>query len=1276
MAKENKVDMKKVDVSIWVLFTAAFLIIVFFLWYFFIYVKSNEEFLIQKNFRVLTQLGENFKGRYESLQKVVESTDMKAQLTDNKDEIEKYFFGIGTVDSGSPIDNSYIYFKGEKNEIAQKQHLIFRIKKQDFFQPLERKDVFEQLIIIKEGTGTKSGKGKNELFYSSFPGDIVVKNLDSLVSDNNGLSSGTIADVEILGIDYKLFLTHILLQNDKSYFVGGVISDSRYAKETRAINIYISLLIVIIFFTFLLGIPLIKLKVISENQKLQISDLLLSSFSIIFGTLFILLIIFNVITYSRGKEKVNESLINLSDSIYASLTDEIKKIDYTLDLYMKGSLVYNDSIHLTDKTYNYFKLIFRLNPKGDQDDINTLRAKKSSKDNYKYRRYFTESGEWELDGRKLMLDFIYSSTSGEQLGVVSKKKGDFVYVITSRFYSVINTILPPGYGFCVIDNEGNVKFHSDANKMLRENFIEETENPGELTGAIYGNLKLLFPAKYLGKSHSCYITPIGTLPLYLVTFFDDSYSNSIDLQITSLTILFSFLLLLIFFTIVIGSRIIVYRKSLLSRNIDIVEWLRPSAWKTEIFRRSTVANMIAMILVAFSCLITDAANTLFMIFLFVPLQIIAVFYYTNFLVSDPLQKKYSKVQFVPALFFIICIIYLVPRTNADIGLLLTFCAWLILSDLLILRFLKLSNSKPFSPRHFYNYLSSWLGLIVVMPVIIFSIIFFNHEVSSNVLHSLYSYASRESTRDYDIDKFYSDYVDPSFYRYKGGSKLKGVYYPAGISKSKDSTEFLELKKENLNGTLHEILFYLKPDFDQLSSERKRLVKEIPGFINESIQTSSDSIIIKYSAYQTYYSTNDDVKTSYFKGKTMKFGFAKPELFILFLLILLLNFYIVYKTIKFTSERIFGISIQKKASFIDSMKQYLKTGNNLVIQCVGMCEKDIDFYLSQRSISAISYNDPRLLEIITNQPSDDSIYIKNINPEFEHPEKEEEKFSAINKLIKKGNNQIVLISNQSIEKLIEITKSTIKLEKDDNILKSLKRLKAIFELIDNNFIHLYAPVNGIANPSLYDELTNMLKQAKIPEEANKIIKDELIVLGLPDDSIKKYAIVLIEYAENEKSKSGNLTEKIILKVQELATTHYERIWESCTHEEKLMLMDMADNLLLNDKNKKIIEKLISKGLLKKDISIDIINRSFRNYVNTKYESDLEREYLKVRKAGKWANYRAPILLVLFAIAFFLVLQENILTSIASILPVVLSIITIITKISGVFSGNGSKSAPAS
>jgi len=862
------------------------------------------------------------------------------------------------------------------------------------------------------------------------------------------------------------------------------------------------------------------------------------------------------------------------------------------------------------------------------------------------------------------------------LGVVSKKKNNFVYVITSRFYSVINTILPPGYGFCVIDESGDVKFHSDANRMLRENFMDETEHSPELLAAIKGNLKTNFSVKYLGKNHTCYISPVSTLPLYLVTFFDNSYANSVNLQVTSLTILFIFLLLLLFLVTVFSARFIVYRKSELKQNLDIVDWLRPLNWKTEMYRKIIVSNFSAIILMVISCLILEPEYTLFIIFLFIPLQIIAVYYYTNSLVRDSLQKKYSLIQFIPSVIFIICVLYFANQINANLLFIVVFGVLLLISNLLILKYFKNFDPESNKPNYFYAYLFSWLGLIVIAPIIIFSIIFYNHEATADLTHKLFSYAVNEAKRNYDIDKFYYDYVDKKFDNFRTGSKRKGVYYTDNVIMLPDSEEFYAIRDDSTNAKLDEMLFYLKPDLDKLSIERKGFSKRIPGgYVNESIQTTTDSVIIKYTAFHTHQSVNDSLQTSYYKGTIVKFGFSKPEGFIFFLFILFLSLYLIYKTIIFTCERIFGISIKRKQIFSNILKSSIESGNNFIIQCTDLSDKDIERSLSQYSFSKFDYHQPGLTELITKIGKEKHIFVKNLHPDFEKLSNDEEKLKSIVELVNKSDIQVVLISEQSIEKLIEIVKQKIISQEEDDSQKPLMKMQSLLEIIDKNFVHIYAPINEIYVPGLNEYLNNRLNHASISEVAKPIIHDELVHLGISNDMIKNYTEVLIDYVKREEAEGDNIIEKIVLKVQELATGYYEKVWESCTSDEKLLLMDISDNHLLNDKNKKVVETLINKGLLKKDISVEMINKSFRNFVSAKSLRDDVKEYQEARKKGNWANYRAPILLILFAVAFFLVLQENILSSITSILPVVLGIITVITKLSGVFPGSGTTKSGA-
>jgi len=141
----------------------------------------------------------------------------------------------------------------------------------------------------------------------------------------------------------------------------------------------------------------------------------------------------------------------------------------------------------------------------------------------------------------------------------------------------------------------------------------------------------------------------------------------------------------------------------------------------------------------------------------------------------------------------------------------------------------------------------------------------------------------------------------------------------------------------------------------------------------------------------------------------------------------------------------------------------------------------------------------------------------------------------------------------------------------------------------------------------------------------------------------------------------------LKIEEYAMVYYESIWEACSNSEKILLYDISDNMLLNDKNKKVIKIMLYKGLLKNNGYIDIMNKSFRNFIVTKFELEYKEEYIKkYESSGKWRSYRAPVLLIVLALAFFIALQENLLSNITSILPVIIGALGLITKVSGIFS----------
>lgn len=95
-----------------------------------------------------------------------------------------------------------------------------------------------------------------------------------------------------------------------------------------------------------------------------------------------------------------------------------------------------------------------------------------------------------------------------------------------------SAVAAPGSGMAVIDNQtGQVLFHSDPHRMLRENFLEETDNNVELSALIHARAEGRFEGKYWGTGHYFYAKPVEELPWTLVVFRSKEMFRTINFEI-------------------------------------------------------------------------------------------------------------------------------------------------------------------------------------------------------------------------------------------------------------------------------------------------------------------------------------------------------------------------------------------------------------------------------------------------------------------------------------------------------------------------------------------------------------------------------------------------------------------------------------------------------------------------------------------------------------------------------------------------------------------------
>jgi len=112
-----------------------------------------------------------------------------------------------------------------------------------------------------------------------------------------------------------------------------------------------------------------------------------------------------------------------------------------------------------------------------------------------------------------------------------------VQVLVFRPMSVVGPILPPGYGFAIIDSDCQVLFHSDSFRDMRENFCQESKDPSELRSWLFGGADTALNITYGGRGERAYLTnfPLpgltSKLPTYLTVFQEGGQQLTLELAL-------------------------------------------------------------------------------------------------------------------------------------------------------------------------------------------------------------------------------------------------------------------------------------------------------------------------------------------------------------------------------------------------------------------------------------------------------------------------------------------------------------------------------------------------------------------------------------------------------------------------------------------------------------------------------------------------------------------------------------------------------------------------
>ena len=405
-------------------------------------------------------------------------------------------------------------------------------------------------------------------------------NPDSLLLKNEAVSTMNILDVTIAGNPYKLFLYPFEMGRQKLTLTG-VISDSNYREATQKIPFTIFTVFSVLLLLLIIHLPILRIFVLGPDERIRASDIRL-----IIGSYFIAaffgFFVFSKIFLDKEQSIQNRNHLDLlANKIISNFQEELDSINQQLfssDTALKNISKEKDRFsHPMDKNklkpaaiayldkrfkptiYPYSTGVFWLNSSGRwvarwSFRYSQTKTKMISVNDRTYFSDFKIGKVFPIPGKRdsFTIQPTLSKLEGEYIINVAKKsivppyagrtnaKKDsvkpFLIGLSSRMHSVSGVILPPGYGFSIIDKEGKIQFDSREGRPLLSNILTEVENPGAIQQtAIYRNRRYFEHLQVRSKNMALLSTPLDGTPYQLLVYYNHIRSDAFEEHLVALS---------------------------------------------------------------------------------------------------------------------------------------------------------------------------------------------------------------------------------------------------------------------------------------------------------------------------------------------------------------------------------------------------------------------------------------------------------------------------------------------------------------------------------------------------------------------------------------------------------------------------------------------------------------------------------------------------------------------------------------------------------------------
>ncbi|TGE27514.1 PDC sensor domain-containing protein [Hymenobacter metallicola] len=418
-----------------------------------------------------------------------------------------------------------------------------------FVQPFVRQEAFQNFYVAD---------ANGQLIYANHAHGPT--GLTRFLESKQDTTHWQVQELEINGQPSILFMLPLRLRADKTqvWYLAGTVSQQEFRTEQHNLPRGLQELLFGGLLLGLLSLPFLKVSLLNEHERLNYGDVVQCGVSLLLGSgLLTLTLVAELTRRYPETDELDKQLQQLGAQVQNKLYQELSELNTTLAYYRREySMGATDSL-FAKNTEEATMLVNRLPPhdllaspstlprplvkedmiiRVDQKGniIRYLRDPQLTKpllygNTLKDRKYFrmARRRQWMHLPRPynstlpFTLDGIISYRQAVKTAALVQPAADSTTctLLTQHLRTFQAPILPPDYAFCLIDEQGEILFHSDAQLGLSENLLEDCDSP-KLLAALLAHEPATLSVRYQGHDHRLYVRPLSSLGLTLVTLAD------------------------------------------------------------------------------------------------------------------------------------------------------------------------------------------------------------------------------------------------------------------------------------------------------------------------------------------------------------------------------------------------------------------------------------------------------------------------------------------------------------------------------------------------------------------------------------------------------------------------------------------------------------------------------------------------------------------------------------------------------------------------------------